>query len=172
MNPYVTRTPSVAEQNISRIARLETEFLEKRTFAERVGDRIADFMGSIWFVVIHVIWFALWILLNGSFIPVRHFDPYPFLLLGQILSMEAVLLSTFVLTKQNRMSRRADQREHLSLQINLLAEQEVTKLLQLTRLLCERHGIAQATRDEKVKELAKDTAIEDLAEALQKELPD
>ena len=171
ITPKLTATSTVAQDNISRIVRLETEFLEKRSFAERIGDRIADFMGSIQFVLIHVVWFTLWIVVNISFVPLPHFDPYPFLLLGQIVSIEAVLLSTFVLMKQNRMSRRADQREHLDLQINLLSEQELTKLLQLTRLLCERHGIVEA-RDEQVKELAKETAVEELAETLKREMSD
>jgi uncharacterized membrane protein len=163
---------SLAEENISRIARLETEFLENRSGADRLTDAIADFVGSLRFVVIHGIWFFLWIVLNSRLSPFQAFDPYPFVLLGQIVSMEAVVISTFVLMKQNRMSHRADQREHLHLQVNLLAEQEVTMLLQLTRLLCERHGITQASRDEKVKELAKDTAVEELAEHLRREMPD
>jgi uncharacterized membrane protein len=144
---------------------LESELLEKRSLAARIADAIADFVGSLRFVLIHVTWFVLWVAINSRFAPFEHFDPYPFVLLGQIVSMEAVVLSTFVLMKQNRMSHRADRREHLHLQINLLAEQEVTKLLQLTSLLCERPGITQAVQDETVKQLAQETAVEELARA-------
>lgn len=166
--PPLSRT----KENISRIARLENEFLENRTLADRITDAIADFVGSIRFVAIHMTWFVLWVSINSRFSPLYHFDPYPFMLLGQIVSVEAVLLSTFVLMKQNRMSRRADQREQLHLQINLLAEQEATKVLQLQRLICIRLGIVDAVHDQEIKELARDTAVEELAETLQREMPD
>lgn len=163
---------SLTKENISRIARMESEFLEKRTPADRITDTIADFVGSIRFVMIHLILLTVWVLVNSRFSPIYHFDPYPFILLGQIVSVEAVLLSTFVLMKQNRMSRRTDQREQLHLQINLLAEQEATKLLQLQRLICIRLGITDAVHDEQLKELVQDTPVEELAETLRREMPD
>src|SRR5215471_8038788 len=93
---------SLADENISRIARLESEFLEKRSLADRIADAIADFVGSARFIVIHLTWFLVWIAVNSGHSPFQPFDPYPFVLLGQIVSMEAVVLSTFVLMKQNR----------------------------------------------------------------------
>jgi uncharacterized membrane protein len=85
--------------------------------------------------------------------------------------MEGVLIATFVLMKQNRMSRRADQRDHLNLQVDLLAEKEITKILQLNRLLCEHFGIREAERDREVRELSRDTAVERLARELKKKIP-
>ena len=68
------------------------------------------------------------------------FDPYPFKLLCMIVSMEGVLLSTFVLIKQNRMGQRADRRNHLDLQVNLLTEQEVTKVIQMLEAISQPPG--------------------------------
>jgi uncharacterized membrane protein len=80
-------------------------------------------------------------------------------------------LSTFVLIKQNRMSQRADQRAHLDLQINLLSEREVTKILQLQRLICERLQIEDAMRDPETIELSHVTAVDNLARELDEKMP-
>ena len=88
-----------------------------------------------------------------------------------LVSLEGVLLSTFVLIKQNRMSQRADQRNHLDLQINLLAEKEITKVLQLQRLICRKLEIAEADQDREVQELSNVTAIESLAREVVEKLP-
>jgi uncharacterized membrane protein len=93
-----------------------------------------------------------WIAVNlGSLDFIPPFDPFPFPLLSVVLSGEAVLLTAFVLIRQNRMSRQADQRSHLDLQINLLAEKEATKIIQML-------------------ELAQGTAVEGLARELRENL--
>jgi uncharacterized membrane protein len=81
-----------------------------------------------------------------------------------------VLLATFILIKQNRMSRRADQRDHLNLQIDLLAEKEITKILQLQRQLCQHFGLPDANDPEGVA-MSQHTVVEDLARELEKKLP-
>jgi uncharacterized membrane protein len=73
--------------------------------------------------------------------------------------------------KQNRMSLRSDQRDHLNLQVDLLAEKEITKILQLSQLLCEHFQITEARRDREVQELSQDTAVERLARELQARIP-
>jgi uncharacterized membrane protein len=88
-----------------------------------------------------------------------------------VVSVEAVLLSTFVLMKQNRMSQRVDQRDHLNLQVDLLAEEEITKILQLQSAICERLGIDSAERDPNVKEMAETTPLQTLADELREKLP-
>ena len=133
---------------------------------------IANFVGSILFVVIHIAWFAVWAVVNiGIFGFSWKFDPYPFALLCMLVSLEGVLLSTFVLIKQNRMSQRADQRAHLDLQVNLLAEKEITKVLQMQRLICRQLGIEQADSDPETVELSQVTAIDNLAHELEQRLP-
>lgn len=160
--------PSSAQANINAIVGLEENALKQRRPADRISDAIANFVGSILFVVIHLLWFGIWVGLN---VRAWKFDPYPFALLCMLVSLEGVLLSTFVLIKQNRMSQRADQRSHLDLQINLLAEKEVTKLLQLQRLICRRLGIEEAEMDKEVIELSDVTAVENLARELDEKIP-
>jgi uncharacterized membrane protein len=164
-------TPRAAQENIHTVAELEAEFLRGRSASERLGDRVADFTGSMKFVAIHLVWFAIWILINLGFFPViRPFDPFPFILLSLVVSCEAVLLSTFVLMKQNRMSKAADQRSHLNLQIDLLAEQEITKILQMLTPVCDRLGL-RAARDPEVSELSNTTALGEIARELKDKLP-
>src|SRR5437763_5386426 len=147
--------PRTVRDNIQAIIDLEEEQGRGRTFSDRLADAIATFAGTVIFVVMHLVWFGLWALINLRVIQLAPaFDPYPFALLCMLVSLEGVLLSTFVLIKQNRMSQRSDQRHHLDLQVNLLAEEEITKVLQLQRLLCRRLGIAEADTDPEVAELS------------------
>ena len=83
------------------------------------------------------------------------FDPYPFQLLCFCLSMEGVLLAVFVLMKQNRMSYLSDRRNHLDLQINLLTEREVTRLLQITDRVARHLGVESGLDEEHVRELSR-----------------
>jgi len=152
---------------------MEREFLRRRTTLDRVTDLVADFAGSFPFVLLHLIWFAFWVLANFGFVPhISRFDPYPYPLLSTIVSGEAVLLATFVLMKQNRMGRRADEREHLHLQINLLAEQEITKILQTLKTLCDHMGVRGPSADPVIQELTQTTAVHDLANELREKIHD
>jgi uncharacterized membrane protein len=165
--PERSVAPKAARRNISRIAQLESSFEERRTKVDRVVSRIANWTGSLSFVALHLFWFAIWIVLNvTSVLPVKKFDPYPFVLLSVAVSCEAVLLSTVVLIKQNWMSRRDERRDQLHLQINLLAEQETTKILYLQRLICVRLGIREGELDPEIADLSQETAVEHLAEEL------
>ncbi|MBV8708357.1 MAG: DUF1003 domain-containing protein [Acidobacteriaceae bacterium] len=165
-------TPPSAQDNINKVIRLEEEALQHRTLADRISDVIANFVGSMPFVVIHVLWFIVWAVVNIGMLGFSwKFDPYPFALLCMLVSLEGVLLSTFVLIKQNRMSQRADQRAHLDLQVNLLAEKEITKVLQTQRLICRRLGIAEVDSDPETIELSQVTAIDNLAHEIEQKLP-
>lgn len=161
------------QRNIDAIVKLEQEFLEGRTLANRIADLIVDAAGTMTTFIVHGVIFVSWIILNLGIVPgIRPFDPFPFILLTMTVSMEGVVLALFVLMKQNRMSRRADERDHLHLQVNLLAEKEVTKMLQMQSRICERLGIDQPRVDPEVKELAEDTAVDRLARDLKEKLPE
>ncbi len=165
-------TPPSAQANINTVIAIEEEALQKRTPADRISDLIANFVGSIVFVVIHLAWFGVWVAINTGWLWGKmKFDPYPFALLCMLVSLEGVLLSTFVLIKQNRMSQRADHRAHLDLQVNLLSEKEITKILQLQRLICARLEIKEADQDEEVKELSSVTAVGTIARELDEKMP-
>ena len=88
-------------------------------------------------MVVHLVLVIAWLLVNGGkILSTRPFDPYPFSLLGAIVAVEAVILSSFILMRQNRMMRRGERRDHLNLQVDLLAEKEITKVLQMVRAIC------------------------------------
>jgi uncharacterized membrane protein len=162
---------SATERNIQTVANLERRFLDERTWLDKLADAIGGFSGSIYFVLLHVVGLSVWFLINtGHFFGVRKFDPFPFILLAMVVSVEAVLLSTFVLMKQNRMAERAEQRDHLNLQIDLLAEEEITKMLQMQRLICERLGITEAFEDPVAQEMSKSTSVKTLAQELREKL--
>lgn len=165
-------TPPSAQANINTVIALEEEARQKRTRADGLSDAIANFVGSIPFVVLHLLWFGVWVVINtGILLAGWKFDPYPFALLCMLVSLEGVLLSTFVLIKQNRMSQRADQRSHLDLQVNLLSEKEITKILQLQRLICARLEIQEADQDSEVTELSSVTAVGNIARELDAKMP-
>jgi uncharacterized membrane protein len=165
-------TPPSAQANINTVVKIEEEAQLQRTLADRISDVIASFVGSISFVVLHLFWFGIWVTINVGLISGKwRFDPYPFALLCMLVSLEGVLLSTFVLIKQNRMSQRADERAHLDLQVNLLAEKELTKILQLQRLICERLEIVEASEDQEVAELSSVTAVGNIAHEIRERMP-
>ncbi len=160
------------EENIRSVVQMDENFQTERTVVDRVADAIGTFSGSMWFVGIHVVWFALWFLINTGVLPfVPKFDPYPFILLAMVVSVEGVLLSTFVLMKQNRMQQRSDARHQLDLQINLLAEKEVTKALQLLRSIAEKLEVAGVDADAELEEMARITSVDTLGERIGEELP-
>jgi uncharacterized membrane protein len=109
--------------------------------------------------------------LNSAHVPgVRAFDPFPYMGLTTIVSLEAIFLSLFILVSQNRATRRADERAHLDLQINLMAERENTKMLRLLQALCAHHGLAEAA-DWEVDEMLRETEPASIARELEKHLP-
>jgi uncharacterized membrane protein len=164
-------TVESAQKNIETIVRLEQEATLQRKLGERVSDAFTRVMGSMSFVVFHLLLFGVWFMVNLGLTPLRPFDPFPFGILTLIVSAEGVLLAIFVLVSQNRMSRQSNQRAHLNLQISLLAEQETTKLLQKVQRIVDRLGIEDPARDPEIGRLAEDTHLETLAEELRKNLP-
>jgi uncharacterized membrane protein len=125
---------SAVEETVQAIKRWERAILRARSRAEQVSDWIACTAGSGPVLVLHVLWFGVWVTLNfGMVRRVRPFDPFPFPFLTMTVSLEAIFLALFVLASQNRLSRQADKRSHLDLQIDLLAKREMTAVLQLRR---------------------------------------
>jgi uncharacterized membrane protein len=158
-------------QNVQEIARIEREALLRRSRAERLGDLIATQAGRMWFIVLHTLWFLLWIGLNTGWGPrALGFDPFPFSLLTMIVSLESIFLSLFILMSQNRSARQTDQRSHLDLQINLLSEHENTKMLKMLQALCSHHGLV-AGADPEIGELAARTKPQEVLQELEKNVP-
>jgi uncharacterized membrane protein len=161
----------LASRHIQAISALEQQALARRSGAQKFSDFIVCQAGRLSAIILHLVWFAAWIIWNSGRIPgVRPFDPFPFLGLSTTVSLEAIFLSLFILVSQNRASHRADERAQLDLQVNLLAEREATKMLQLLRALCAYHGL-NAAEDAEVSELVRETEPAVIARELEQQLP-
>lgn len=123
--------------------------------------------GSNAFLMINTLWFVGWIAINLDFVPgVKAFDPYPFGLLTMIVSLEAIILSIYVLIAQKRTSRVDDLREEIDLQIDIITEQELTKLMQMVGILLEKNGI-DTSKDKEIMKMLKPTSMSRIEEALE-----
>jgi uncharacterized membrane protein len=150
----------VTRQNVLAMRQLEEAAMARRTGADRVAAAIARFCGQMSFVWIHVVLFAVWIGYNA--LPwFKPFDPYPFTFLTLVVSLEAIFLSTFILISQNYDMRVSERRNQLDLQINLLAEQENTKALQMLERIAKKVG-AHGSDDPQVRALEQATRPEAL----------
>lgn len=121
----------------------EAKALKSRSFLTRIADRLTSIFGSTGFLILNAIFFIIWIPINLNLTPVKPFDTYPFGLLTMIVSLEAIFLSIFVLVSQNRSSYVDSLREELHLQVNLIAEEEVTKILKVLAEIRQKIGIKE-----------------------------
>jgi uncharacterized membrane protein len=120
--------------------------MHNKTASQMIADRVSAFAGSMVSVAIHGMLFGGWIVWNT--VPgLPKFDPYPFVMLAMSASVEAIFLSTFVLISQNRQAKISDKNAQLDLQVNLLAEHEVTRLIALTEQIAQRVGVTVPEHD-------------------------
>ena len=165
--------PSFISENIDAIIDSEQTANRRRTRSEVISDFVGSAIGTLSFVAVQLTGTILWVMINtGLMVHVRPFDPFPFPILNQVIALEAVLMTAFVLMKQNRMSKLADRRAHLSLQINLLTERETTKIIGMLLQIGERFGIQHKVLDEETSQLSRLLTIETLIEALHSRFPD
>ena len=143
----------ITRRNVELVANMEKAFGDHRTLGERLADRVAAWVGSWPFLIVQSTLLIAWMVANlvGWW---WQWDPYPFILLNLVLSFQAAYATPIILMSQNRQGRLNERRNHLDLQINLLAEQENTEQLRLLRLLCENAGIRLDTRQEQALEQA------------------
>ncbi len=169
------RKPEVSravERNIRTVAAVEANHEENKTALDRIVSAISTFAGSKGSIALHIVGFVSWLLINtGHIHAIKPFDPYPFSLLSVVISSEAVLLTVFVLSKQNMMQQRADHLEQLNLQIDLLTEKEVTKALQLLRALCIKMNVSEHIGDAELAEMSQVTSVGTMAERILEDLP-
>lgn len=130
----------LTQRNVELIARMEKASHVHRAFGERVADLVAAWVGSWPFLIVQSALLVLWMAINMLEWWMQ-WDPYPFVLLNLMLSFQAAFVMPIILMSQNRQAHLTKRRNHLDLQINLLAEQENTEQLLLLRLLCEKVGI-------------------------------
>jgi uncharacterized membrane protein len=168
MRPGAAKASSANRQtskNIESILKLEKDDEQKLSRLHRFSHMVGAFVGTIHFVAVQCIAVCLWIFINSHFSNWLPFDPFPFSLLSTVLALEAVLLTSFVLIRQNTMDLRSERRNHLDLQINLLAEKEATSILTLLREIAD-HLHVEVSTDLDREELAKKTPVESIARDL------
>jgi uncharacterized membrane protein len=159
------KAEALTQRNVELIHKLEEAAREERSRSDRVAEAIANFCGSMTFVWVHVVWFGGWIVFN--FFPgIKHPDPFPFTFLTLVVSLEAIFLSTFILISQNHDTKISERRNHLDLQINLLSEQENTKMLTMLRAIAARVG-AEVDEDSHLQALSEQTAPERLLDQIE-----
>jgi len=155
----------VVERNIAALVERRRAEERGRSRDERVAEAISRFSGSMRFVYLHLVIVGLWVVINLRLTPLPAFDP-SFVILACVASVEAIFLSTFVLITQNRMAAVADKRADLDLQISLLAEHEITRVISILTDLAARMGV-EAAQDPELAELARDVVPEHVLDSLE-----
>ncbi len=163
-NPHIAEA---IERNIAALLEVRRQLEARKTTQHRIADAITGFSGNLLFVYFHIIWFAVWIVWNTGLFGLTPFDAFPFGLLTMIVSLEAIFLSTFVLVSQNRLTEISDQRADLDLQINLLAEYEITKILRLTDAIADHLGLTEAT-DPELEQLKEEVSPERVLQEMER----
>jgi uncharacterized membrane protein len=131
----------LTRQNVETIIRLEEATKARGTRGDRIADTITRLCGSVPFIWVHVAWYGAWIITNVALPERLRFDPFPFPFLTLMVSLEAIFLSTFILISQRRQAALNDRRAQLDLQVNLLSEQENTKMVELLCKIGDHLGI-------------------------------
>jgi uncharacterized membrane protein len=135
--------------------------LEKKWY-DRAADFMTEVFGTVGFLVINILFFIAWILINLNFFPsIPAFDPYPFNFLTMFVSLEAIILSVIVLVSQNKASKIADLRQELDFQIDVHAEREITRIIKMLEGIHNHLGM-KPEHDSELKAMEEEINIEKL----------
>ncbi len=135
--------PSPEETRRQFLRSFEAKSLRSRSFLTQIADDLTAVCGSTYFLIFHIIFFAAWIAVNLGILEsfIKPFDPYPFGFLTMVVSLEAIFLSIFVLVSQNRSAYISTIRDEVHLGVNLIAEEEITKILEVLAEIRNEMGI-------------------------------
>jgi uncharacterized membrane protein len=161
--PTTQPLPSTALENLELLERLDHRTESGVSGVQRMIERISAFFGNPAYFIFAVVFMLGWAAINawGAHVGWRHVDAPPFPWLQGLLSSNALLVTLAVLIRQNRMAQMAEHRSHLDLQINLLAEQKASKILELIdelhRELKITHGVPAEKPSTQMNEMTKPT---------------
>lgn len=164
-NPNGQGMARIVERNIAALLQRRKTEDQAKSREDRIADGVTRFTGSMVFVYIHLALFGVWIIWNLGLLGLKPFDP-SFVVLAMFASVEAIFLSTFVLISQNRMNEQADKRAELDLQISLLTEHEVTRMISLVRAMAKKMDIPGAY-DEGIDELEQNVQPEKVMDTME-----
>jgi uncharacterized membrane protein len=157
----------VVHENIRALVEVRKQFARGRSLQEKVADAITGFAGSMAFVYFHIAFYGFWFTANTRLIPgLKPWDPFPFVMMAMIASVEAIFLTTFILISQNRMQAVAEKRNDLDLQINLLSEHEMTRSIELIERIARHLNVPNIPE---VGELKKDVSPKSVLEEMERE---
>lgn len=154
------------EEHVKTIRAWQAHLRARRSPADVLADWVARTVGRGPVIGGHVLWFVIWIAINQGWLGVAPFDPYPYPFLTLAVSLEAIFLALFVLASQNRMSEMADKRTHLDLQIDLLAEREMTAVLQMMCAISGRLDVPTNLSEQEMRDFTRPTDLAELARRL------
>lgn len=137
---------------------------------EKIADWMTDNFGTVTFLLVNIIIFISWLAINTGKLPfLKSFDPFPFGLLTTIVSLEAIILSIFVLISQNNATRLDDLRQEIDLQVDIITESELTKLMKLLVLYLEKTGV-DLSKDKELQEMLKPINEEKIEKSLERQM--
>jgi uncharacterized membrane protein len=148
------------------IKSFKSRFNAKRKWYDKFADFMTEEFGTIGFFVANLIWYVVWMTWNSDLITwLPKFDPYPFNFLTMMVSLEAIFLSIIVLISQNRSSGIADMREEIDFNINVRAEQEITKILVMLQQIQTQLGLG-GVLDEELEEMEQQLDLEQMEQQI------
>ena len=160
-------TTQIVDRNIHTLLERRRQEENARSKDERIAESVSNFTGSMRFVYVHLVFYSAWIIVNLPWAPAWLRFDRTFVILAMAASIEAIFLSTFILITQNRMQALANKRTDLDLQVSLLAEHEVTRLLTLVRAIAAKLEIQESENPE-LDELTQDVQPEHVLDELEK----
>ena len=155
----------VVEKNITTLINRQIKDEKEKPFEERIAERIGRFTGNLAFVYTHAAIFGIWVIWNVGWLGLKPFDP-DFNGLQIVTQVEAIFLTTFILMSQNSLDAQADKRADLDLQVSLLSEHEITRLLTLVKGIAQKLEVEEA-KDPEIEELSKDVVHDKLMDTLE-----
>ena len=165
-NENSSRDPAnVIERNVNALLHHKKEEASKRNFREILIDSVMVFISSMISLFIHTLILLTWVVWNMGWIHVRPFDPR-FTILETLATIEAIFLTTFVLIGQKRLKMQADKWAELDLQVSLLTEHELTRVMTLVTAIAKKMDIQEAENKE-IEELSKDIHPEKVLDAME-----
>ena len=162
--------PKGRGQNPKTIKSIKAKADEKRSYIDILADRTTALLGSNVFLFVNLLIFISWIVINTGQIPgIEPFDKFPFSLLTTSVSIEAIILAILVLISQNRAAKVADLREEVQLQVNVITEEEITRMLWMLVLLLQKNGIP-IPEDKRLQEMLRETDVENIEKNMKKQI--
>lgn len=167
---YQTHLGQKAEAKRALYRTLKAKADAEKKFPIKLADRFTESFGTVSFLLLNMLAFAIWIVVNADILPgVEAFDPFPFSFLTMVVSLEAIVLAIVILISQNRDAKIGDLREEVDLQIDVKSEAEITKLLELLTKFLEKNGI-DLSGDHVLQEMLMPVDVDELEEVLEEEV--